>query len=143
MADPLPLLLDTGAWLEALVGTEPWASAVEAASDLIVPGLVLAEVDSHLRRHRSQMHQLLSDLAAGSYRYEPPTAEDLARSRELDRKFKGVDLGLVDASVAALAERLKVYRILTIDSDFAAVRVGARYDRALELVCPLPRGSQT
>ncbi len=38
-----PLLLDTGGWLNALAGEEPWASAVEEAGDLIVPGLVLAE----------------------------------------------------------------------------------------------------
>lgn len=134
-----PLLLDTGGWLEALAGEEPWARQVEDATELIVPGLVLAEVDYHLRHRRREMRRLLVDIERGAYRYEPPTNADLARARELDEKFKRVDLGLVDASIAALAERLDLYRVLTIDSDLAVVRVGPRYERALELACPLPR----
>jgi predicted nucleic acid-binding protein len=132
------VLLDTGAWLEGLMGNEPWASAMEDATTLIVPGLVLAEVDYHLRRSRSQMHRLVKDLSAGAYRYEPPTPEDLLRAGELDRKFKDIDLGLVDASIGALAERLGVFHILTIDSDFAAMRLGPKYSRAFQLVCSLP-----
>lgn len=132
-----PLLLDTGGWLRALAGDAPWAEALEQAGELIVPGLVLAEVDYHLRRQRRAMHRLLQELGQGAYRYEPPTPADLARARELDLKFKRLDLGLVDASVVALAERLGVARVLTIDSDFAAVRFGARYQLAFELACPL------
>lgn len=133
-----PLLLDTGGWLNALAGEEPWAEAVEEASELIVPGLVLAEVDYHLRRQRSAMHRVLQDLASGAYRYEPPIASDLGRARELDQKFKKLDLGLVDASIAALAERIGVVRVLTIDSDFVAMRFGPHYRLSFELACPLP-----
>lgn len=133
-----PLILDTGGWLNALAGDEPWASAVEDAGELIVPGLVLAEVDSHLRRQRRAMHRLLRELAAGAYRYEPPTAADLARARELDEKFSKLDLGLVDASIAALAERIGVARVLTIDSDLVAVRFGPKYRLSFDLACPLP-----
>ncbi len=131
------LLLDTGGWLKALAGEQPWADALDAASELIVPGLVLAEVDDHLRRQRSAMHRVLSDLNAGSYRYEPPSPGDLERALVIDRKFKKLELGLVDASIVALAERLGVSRVLTIDSDFAAVRFGNRYEHAFELACPL------
>lgn len=133
-----PLLLDTGAWLKALAGQEPWQGALEGASECIVPGLVLAELDWHLRKQRPAMRRVLRDVAAGRYRYEPPTAEDLARAATIDEKFKKVDLGLTDASLAALAERLGIYRVLTIDSDFAAVRVGPSWTRAMDLVCPLP-----
>lgn len=132
-----PLLLDTGGWLNALEGREPWASAVDAAGELIVPGLVLAEVDYHLRKQRRAMHRLLQDLDAGAYRYEPPTAADLARARELDQKFKKVDLGLVDASIAALAERIGVLRVLTTDSDLVAVRFGQNHRLCFELACPI------
>lgn len=132
------LILDTGGWLHALTGEEPWASAVDAASELIVPGLVLAEVDYHLRKQRRAMHRLLRDLDRGAYRYEPPTTADLARARELDEKFKTVDLGLVDASIAALAERIGVLRVLTIDSDLVAIRFGQHYRLSFELACPIP-----
>ncbi len=63
---------------------------------------------------------------------------DLRRARELDEKFKKVDLGLVDASIAALAERIGVVRILTIDSDMVAVRFGPHSRLSFELACPLP-----
>jgi predicted nucleic acid-binding protein len=131
------LLLDTGGWLLALAGDPAYADAIAAASTCIVPGLVLAEVDWHLRRRRKEMHQLLREISAGAYRYEPPSASDLDRAREIDAKFRDLALGLVGASVAALAERLDVRCVLTTDSDFAAVRIGRRWDRALELAVPL------
>ncbi len=134
-----PLILDTGGWLEALAGREPHAEALEEATVLIVPGLVLAEVDYFLRGQRRDMHRLLSEIADGTYTYEPPTPGDLARARELDRKFASTDLGLVDASVAALAERLNVLRVLTVDSDFTIVRIGTQYRQALEVVVPVRR----
>lgn len=134
-----PLLVDTGALLLALEGEEPWAGLLEDASVRVLPGLVLAEVDYHLRNHRPAMHRFLGDIDSGAYEYEAPTAADLVRARELDRKFKSTELGLVDATVAALAERTGIHRLLTIDSDFAVVRIGPRFQVALELVAPLPR----
>lgn len=130
------LLLDTGGWLLALAGVPAYAQAVTAARPCIVPGLVLAEVDWHLRSKRAQMRRLMSDLEAGAYAYEPPTPADLARAMRIDRKFGKLGLGIVDASIAALAERTGVHRVLTTDSDFAVVRIGARWATALELVVP-------
>lgn len=135
----VPLIFDTGGWLLALAGEAAFVEAVEGATELVVPGLVLAEVDYHLRRRRADMRRLLADLDSGAYVYEPITLEDLRRASEIDRRFASIGLGLVDASVAALAERLSVYRVLTTDSDFAAVRVGPRWQRALEFAAPLPR----
>jgi hypothetical protein len=132
------LLLDTGGWLKALAGEPPWAETLAGSGELIVPGLVLAEVDYHLRRQRRAMRRVLQDLTRGAYRYEPPTVEDLERAREIEEKFKKVDLGLVDSSIVALAERVGISRLLTIDSDFVAVRFGAGYRLAFELACPLP-----
>jgi predicted nucleic acid-binding protein len=131
-----PLLLDTGGWLLALAGVPAYAEALSAARLCIVPGLVLAEVDWHLRSKRAQMRRLMSDLEAGAYAYEPPTPADLARAMRIDRKFGKLGLGLVDASIAALAERTGVHRVLTTDSDFAVLRIGARWRTALELVVP-------
>ena len=69
------------------------------------------------------------------YEYERPLPADLVRGLELDARFKNLNLGLVDGTVAAVAERRQVYRILTIDRrDFGAVRVGSRFTRAFDLV---------
>jgi predicted nucleic acid-binding protein len=133
------IILDTGAWLLAAAGIEPYAAAVAESDEWIVPGLVLAEVDHHLRRRRRDFYRLLREVETGAYSYEPPTLDDLTRAAEIDRKFNQLSLGLVDSSIAALAERLGVHRLLTIDSDFASVRIGRRWERPLELVVPTQR----
>lgn len=122
----------------ALEGVSPFADTLAEARPAIVPGLVLAEIDWHLRRRRREMHRLMKDLKAGAYVYEPPTRADLARAMEIDAKFASLGLGLVDASIAALSERLGIERVLTTDSHFLAVRVGPGWRRRLEPVVPLP-----
>lgn len=70
--------------------------------------------------------------------YEPPSAADLERAIRIDRKFSGLRLGLVDATVAALAERLGILRLLTTNSAFLSVRIGRSWTQALELVVAPP-----
>jgi len=76
-------------------------------------------------------------MGAGAYRYEPPTGKDIERDLAIDRKFRDLELGLVDASIAALAERLNVHNVLTIDSDFVAIRVGPGWHSAMRLAVPI------
>ena len=65
----------------------------------------------------------------------PPLPSDLGRALELDAKFGELDLGLVNGTVAAIAERRQVYLVLTTDRrDFSAIRVGPRLMRSLELL---------
>jgi hypothetical protein len=46
-----------------------------------------------------------------------------------------LELGLVDGTVVAVAERRHVHRVLTTDRrDFAAIRVGPRLTQTLELL---------
>lgn len=102
-----------------------------------MPALVLAEVDYFLRTERAAMRKLVAEIFDPwtRYEYELPLASDLVRALELDAKFKGLNLGLVDGAVAALAERRKDYRVLTTDRrDFTAIRIGPRFSRALELL---------
>ena len=104
---------------------------------MVVPALVLAEVDYFLRDNRAAMRKLVAEIfdPATRYEYELPLPSDLVRALEFDAKFKELDLGLVDGTVAALTERRKVYRVLTTDRrDFATIRVGLRFLRPLELL---------
>jgi len=133
-----PLILDTGGWLYALAGDEPYASALRDARPAIVPGLVLAEVDWHLRKRREDMGRLLKEVTQGAYAYEAVTLEDVERAAQVDKKFADLGLGIVDASIVAMAERLDLRRILTIDADFSAVRMGKRWRKAFELAVALP-----
>lgn len=102
-----------------------------------MPGLVLAEVDYFLRENRAAMRKLAAEVfdPATRYEYELPLPSDVVRALELDARFAKLNLGLVDAIVAAVAERRRVYRVLTTDRrDFATIRVGPRLTRALELL---------
>jgi predicted nucleic acid-binding protein len=102
-----------------------------------VPALVLAEVDYFLRDERSVMRKLMAEIfdPETRYDYEPPLPLDMIRALELDARFRELNLGLVDGTVAAVAERRRVYRILTTDRrDFGAIRIGPRLTRALDLL---------
>jgi predicted nucleic acid-binding protein len=139
-----PVIADTGGLLRALARTPAgmpsfpeYQKVLSSASAIIVPGLVLGEVDYFLRANREAMRKLIAEIfdPETRYEYELPVPFDIARALELDAKFRELELGLVDGIVAAVAERRQVYRILTTDRrDFAAIRVGPRLTRALELL---------
>ena len=139
-----PLVADTGGLLRALArrpdGGPAWPDyerALTQASAVIVPGLILDEVDYFLRAERSAMRTLIREIVdpATTYELEPVSAADLARSAHLDAKFHQLQLGLIDGVVADVAERRRIPRVLTTDRrDFATVRIGARYNQALMLL---------
>lgn len=126
----MPLVLDTGPLLAALDAADPdhircAALLSEANEDLIIPTLVLAELDywCHRRLGAQVWIAFLDDLLAGAYRQESPTVADLTRCRALQAQYDDQSLGVVDASVLALVERLGEDRLATLDHrHFATVR---------------------
>ena len=139
-----PIVVDTGGLLRAIAGTRrgrpsfpDYEQALTSARLIIVPGLVLAEVDYFLRDNRAAMRRLVAEIfdPGTRYEYELPLPSDIVRALELDAKFGKLNLGLVDGTVAAVAERRRVFRILTTDRrDFGAIRVGASLTQPLELL---------
>lgn len=107
----------------------------EATEDLVVPTLVLAELDywCHRRLGVDPWIVFLEDLLAGAYRLEAPTTVDLQRCRELQTQYRDHALGVVDASVLALVERLGEDRLATLDHRHFAVLRPA-HTQALELL---------
>ena len=139
-----PFIADTGGLLRALArkadgqsSFPEYESVLKSAALVIVPALVLAEIDCFLRKERGAMRKLVAEVfdPATRYEYEPALPSDLVRALELDARFANLDLSLVDGTVAAVAERREIYRILTTDRrDFGAIRVGPRLSQALELL---------
>ena len=135
----MALILDTGPLLAALDAADPdhvacAALLTESIEDLVVPTLVLAELDYWCARRLPPEAWLifLDDVVAGAYRVEPPTQEDLARCRDLQATYRDLGLGVVDASVIALAERLAEPKIATLDHrHFGVVR--PRHVSSLEI----------
>lgn len=135
----MALICDTGPLLAALDTADPDHERcarllTDADEDLVVPTLVLAELDYWCGRRLSPEAWLifLDDVLAGVYRVEPPTSIDLARCRELQERYADLSLGVVDASIVALAERLREPKVATLDQrHFRAVR--ANHVDTLEL----------
>jgi len=140
----LGLVADTGGLLRALAshrnGAPAWpeyAAALTQASVVIVPVLVLAEVDYFLREERVAMRKLIGEVLdpGTTYELEPVIPIDLVRALEIDAKFANLGLGLVDASVATVAERRKEFRVLTTDrAHFSVIRVGQQFRQPLTIV---------
>jgi uncharacterized protein len=124
------LIIDTGPLLAALdANDEDHARCadllLETGEDLVVPGLVLAELEywCHERLTGDAWLVFLEDLLGGVYRAEHPTQDDLARCAALQRQYADLGLGVVDASVVALAERLRESKVATLDHrHFGVVR---------------------
>ena len=67
--------------------------------------------------------EFLRSLAAGDFQLTEPTPADLDRAADLVTTYADFPLGAVDATVIALAERLAITEIATLDHrHFAAVR---------------------
>jgi predicted nucleic acid-binding protein len=135
----MALILDTGPLLAAIDAADPDHQAcasllTRASEDLVVPALVLAELDYWCGRRLGPGAWLtfLDDVIAGAFRVESPSRADLVRCRELQHEYADLDLGVVDASVIALAERSGEPKVATLDHrHFGVVR--PRHVIALEL----------
>jgi uncharacterized protein len=116
------LVLDTGLLLAALDSADPdhescAALLTGAEEDLVVPVLVLGELDYWCAERLDPEVWLafLDDVLAGAYRVEPPTGADLERCRGIQDQYADLAVGVVDASVLALVERLGEDKLATLD----------------------------
>ncbi|MEX2236303.1 MAG: PIN domain-containing protein [Dehalococcoidia bacterium] len=99
---------------------------MEAASEpLLVPDSVFGEVAYFLGRYLSPF---IEARAFTSLTQEPLSVvhlrtDDILRACELVRQYADNPIGFVDASIVALAERLRINQVLTLDvRHFAAIR---------------------
>jgi hypothetical protein len=86
---------------------------------LIVPVTVVPEACYLLNTHLFPGAEaaFVRSLATGELRLEQVTDSDLSRALELLATYRDANIGLVDASVIAVAERLKSTTILTTDRE--------------------------
>jgi len=103
--------------------------------ELVVPVTVLPEAAYLLAAHlgpEAEM-KLVQSVVNGELAVEELTLQDLRRALELLRRYEDARIGFVDATVVAIAERLKISRILTTDRrDFSLVR--PRHCKVFELL---------
>jgi len=99
-----------------LVGEDP--------GPLVTTAMVIAETAYLMRRQLGSDAEasLYAAIVDGDLGIEPITSDDWARVRTLVERYADLPLGGTDASLVAIAERLDVRRIATIDDHFRVVR---------------------
>jgi len=96
-----------------------------AGTGLLVPGPVIAEVGYLLARESGPRVEslFLRSLADGDFSTVELTTADYARMADLVLTYGSLPLGTTDASVVAIAERLKLTDVATLDRrHFTVVR---------------------
>ncbi|NJK45719.1 MAG: PIN domain-containing protein [Pleurocapsa sp. SU_196_0] len=84
---------------------------------IIVPQPILAEVDYLGTKYfgARAMRVFFEDVLSGAYQFLASDESDLRLALEIMNQYPDVPLGVVDASIMALAERHDLRRILTLD----------------------------
>lgn len=133
-------IVDTSALVALVQSRDPWHAAVAAAiaaerGALTVPVPVIVEAAQLIGRRLGATAESawLRALVAGPWTIESPTVLDLERAAQLIDQYREADIGLVDAAVVAMAERLVSVRLYTLDRrDFGIIR--PRHVPAFELL---------
>lgn len=100
------------------------------ADTFVVPVTVMVEVDYLLRARTGAeaAHRFLEDVDHGRYVPAPITADVLHRAIQVDGSHADLGLGLVDASVVAVAESVSAETIATLDHPHLRVPGRGRFD---------------
>jgi predicted nucleic acid-binding protein len=128
------IVADTGAIIALLDRSERNHAAVrelyeDDPESWVLPSAILPEVDYLVATHLGAKARdaFLEDLAEGAFAVEWGNDRDLTAAVELHRKYRALDLGLVDAVVMAMAVRLRAEAIATLDiKHFGAVTLATR-----------------
>ena len=95
------------------------------APAMVVPQSVLPEICYLIgsRRGPGAEADFVAGLLGAGWRLEPVTSGDVERAVELMRMYADAAIGFVDASVVAIAERLGIRQVWTLDRrDFSLIR---------------------
>lgn len=116
------ILLDTSGLLAAMFADQadhgPCRAALEAAEPpLLLSPFVLAELDYLILRHVGVDEELalLDEVADGAYELVEFSRGDVARAHRIAARFRDLEVGVTDASLAVLSERTGALDLLTLD----------------------------
>lgn len=122
------MLFDTGVVYATLDRADAWhqrsvALVAGLAAPPRMPVTILPEVCYLARTSLGAgvEHAFVSDLAAGNFEVEPLQDRDVSRADQLMARY--TQIGFVDATVIAIAERLRIETLATVDHlHFATVQ---------------------
>ena len=128
------IVADTGAMVALLDASEDHHPALRELYEdnpdgWVLPWAILPEVDYLVAAHLGAKAQeaFAGDLADGVFLVEWGRDDDLAAARRIQTRYRSLRIGLVDAVVIAIAERVKASAIATLDlRHFAAISVAGK-----------------
>lgn len=124
----MSILADTSGLLVLLDANHALHQEVRSFAErevLLIPSTVLPEVDYMVVKYLGDAtaRVFLEDVAEGAYDYLQVELADIIRAHEIVSNYRDSYIGLVDATIVALAERYRIRRVLTLDRrHFAAFR---------------------
>ena len=134
----MAVLVDTGILYALADEDDAWHErarewAEESAELLIVPVAVLPEVTYLLNSRLGAAAELafVQSAAAGELEIEPLRQQDLTRCVDVMRRYP--EIGFVDATIVAVAERLKIAAIATTDRRHFSI-IKSRHTSSYQLV---------
>lgn len=120
---------DTGFVVAVAITTDKWHHACleiyRHQTEINLPQSVLTEVGYLLTELAGNKvaAKFLRNLPRTKYRSIVVESVDLARTADLLEQYENIDIDFTDCTVVAIAERLKMKQILTIDHrDFSIIR---------------------
>lgn len=118
----MAVIVDTSFIIALLNPGDAWHRAClrvasELKTSLIVPITVLPEVAylTESRLGHAVMRRAMAEFLRPEWTLEAPDLGDLERANELLEQYGDAKLDFVDATLIAIAERLRIRRVLTLD----------------------------
>lgn len=134
----MTLIVDAGTLFAQADADDPEHEAVVALFEgergpLVTSQVAVAEADYLILSRLGVDVELafLDDLAAGTFVVDCLDRKELGVARDLARRYRDLELGLADASLAVLADRHRIDRIASFD------------ERAFRALTPLRGGAFT
>lgn len=114
------IIADTSGLLAWFNSAEPRHLAVAeivASDDLVVPPYVVAELDYLVvtRIGVAAELEMLAELASGAYTLAPFEQSDLRQAVDVVDRYRDQEIGIADASIVVLCQRMGTNRVLTLD----------------------------
>ena len=116
-------LLDAGFWFALLDDNDQHHEAaarvwLDLKVTISAPTPVVTEVAYLVKREggAQKLADFLDILSETSIQLETPTSEDYKRAAEIVRQYDDANLDFVDVIIFAIAERLNITKILTVDA---------------------------
>lgn len=124
------ILADSSGTIAVLLKGDQWhqpamSFVISNHDEIVLPSTTVAEVAYFLgeRSAANVEAQFLRDVARGVHAILDPVSADYLRAADLVEQYADFPLGAVDALVVAIAERLNVTTIFTLDRrHFGAIR---------------------